>query len=202
MPPKSTRSQAQPGCVPSTSHPDLSQQAVQPTPHTSQLAGASIPAPAAVPSLCSAPREQGSTMSQGKVRFNQIPDRVVQDKRVPDTPNEDDIERITVSDSSSDPEDVDVNVPDDASLPESHGISAAGGEPSRHVQLLAHRPSWAGGAPHVPVNLEDRLREAQELVDQELNDLERLRANLNRYNDILLNHMLILRNVRNNYLRW
>jgi hypothetical protein len=28
------------------------------------------------------------TMSQGKVRFNQIPDRVVQDKRVPDTPNE------------------------------------------------------------------------------------------------------------------
>jgi hypothetical protein len=70
------------------------------------------------------------------------------------------------------------------------------------VQLLAHRPSWAGGAPRVPVNLEDRLREAQELVDQELNDLERLRADLNRYNDILLNHMLILRNVRNNYLRW
>jgi hypothetical protein len=70
------------------------------------------------------------------------------------------------------------------------------------VQLLAHRPSWAGGTPRVPVNLEDRLREAQELVDQELNDLERLRADLNRYNDILLNHMLILRNVRNNYLRW
>ncbi|KAN0128964.1 hypothetical protein V8E53_013226 [Lactarius tabidus] len=140
-------------------------------------------------------------MSQGKVRFNQIPDRVVQDKRVPDTPNEDDIERITVSDSSSDPEDVDVNVPDGAPV----SLSRTAFLPlvcSRHVQLLAHRPSWAGGTPCVPVNLEDRLREAQELVDQELNDLERLRADLNQYNDILLNHMLILRNVRNNYLRW
>ncbi|KAN0131118.1 hypothetical protein V8E53_011010 [Lactarius tabidus] len=132
-------------------------------------------------------------MSQGKVRFNQIPDHVVQDKRVPDTPNEDDIERITVSDSLSDPEDVDVNVPDDASLPESHSISAAGGECSRHVQLLAHRPSWAGGTPRVPVNLEDRLCEAQELVDQELNDLERLRVDLNWYNDILFNHCLFFK---------
>jgi hypothetical protein len=50
------------------------------------------------------------------------------------------------------------------------------------------------------MSLEDRLRDAQELVEQGLEDIAILRADLNHFNDVLLQHILVLRNVRNNYL--
>jgi hypothetical protein len=54
----------------------------------------------------------------------------------------------------------------------------------------------------VPLRLEDRLREAQELIDHELEQVDVLRAGINQFNDLLLQHALVLRNIRNNFLRW
>jgi hypothetical protein len=54
----------------------------------------------------------------------------------------------------------------------------------------------------IPMSLEDRLRDAQELVEQGLEDIAILRADLNHFNDVLLQHILVLCNVRNNYLCW
>jgi len=78
---------------------------------------------------------------------------------------------------------------------------------SRTAELLARRLSRSpvinqADANRVPLSLEERLRVAQELIDQELDELETLRAELNRFNDILLQHSLVLRSVRNNFLTW
>jgi hypothetical protein len=54
----------------------------------------------------------------------------------------------------------------------------------------------------VPVGLEDRLRKAQELMDQELEQIDILRTGINQFNDLLLQHGLVLRNIRDNFLRW
>jgi hypothetical protein len=78
---------------------------------------------------------------------------------------------------------------------------------SRTAELLARRLSRSpvinqADANRVPLSLEERLCVAQELIDQELDELETLRAELNRFNDILLQHSLVLRSVRNNFLTW
>jgi hypothetical protein len=120
-----------------------------------------------------------------------------------------------------DSEDADVSIPDVVSLPGS-SASATGGEVcdefipssirllrrlqrSRTTQLLEQRlpPTPAlnqSDARCIPMSLEDRLRDAQELVEQGLEDIAILRADLNHFNDVLLQHILVLRNVRNNYL--
>ncbi|KAN0139735.1 hypothetical protein V8E53_002397 [Lactarius tabidus] len=154
--------------------------------------------------------EQGSlqTMAQDEVCLNHIPDHLVQDTHVPDTPSElqDNVESITASDSSSDSEDADVSIPDVISLPGS-SASATGGEHSRTMQLLEQHlpptPALNQSDAHcIPMSLEDRLCNAQELVEQGLEDIVILRAYLNHFNDILLQHILVLCNVRNNYLHW
>jgi hypothetical protein len=78
---------------------------------------------------------------------------------------------------------------------------------SRTAELLARRLSHAPSATQlnagqVPLRLEDRLREAQERIDQELCDLAVLRREINIFSDLLLEHILVLRNIRNNYLCW
>ncbi|KAN0141482.1 hypothetical protein V8E53_000727 [Lactarius tabidus] len=117
---------------------------------------------------------------------------------------QDNVESITASDSSSDSEDADVSIPDVVSLPGS-SASATGGERSRTTQLLEQRlpPTPAlnqSDARCIPMSLEDRLRDAQELVEQGLEDIAILRADLNHFNDVLLQHILVLHNMRNNYL--
>jgi hypothetical protein len=77
---------------------------------------------------------------------------------------------------------------------------------SHTAELLARRLSRAPSANQVnagrvPLSLEERLREANDLIDQELEELESLRADLNRISDILLQHSIVLRSVRNNFLR-
>ncbi|KAN0131147.1 hypothetical protein V8E53_011039 [Lactarius tabidus] len=165
------------------------------------------PKPSKYPLRCILPgMEQGSTMARDGVCLNHIPDRLVQDMHVPDTPSEpqDNVESITASDSSSDSEDADVRIPDVVSLPGS-SASATGGERSRTTQLLEQRlpPTPAlnqSDARCIPMSLEDRLCNAQELVEQGLEDIAILRADLNHFNDVLLQHILVLCNVRNNYL--
>jgi hypothetical protein len=78
---------------------------------------------------------------------------------------------------------------------------------SRTAELLAQRLSREPSATQldagrVPLSLEDRLREAQDLIDQELDDLAVVRSDLNHFNDLILQHVLVLRNIRNNFLRW
>ena len=78
---------------------------------------------------------------------------------------------------------------------------------SRTAELLAQRLSCEPSATQldagqVPLSLEDRLREAQDLIDQELDDLAVVRSDLNHFNDLILQHVLVLRNMRNNFLRW
>jgi hypothetical protein len=75
------------------------------------------------------------------------------------------------------------------------------------VELLARRLSRAPSvtqldAVEVPLRLEDRLRAAQELLDHELEQVDILRTGVNQFNDLLLQHVLVLRNIRNNFLRW
>jgi hypothetical protein len=122
-----------------------------------------------------------------------------------------------------DSEDADVSIPDVISLPGS-SASATGGEVcdefilssicllrclqhSRTMQLLEQHlpptPALNQSDAHcIPMSLEDRLCNAQELVEQGLEDIVILRAYLNHFNDILLQHILVLCNVRNNYLHW
>ncbi|KAN0131112.1 hypothetical protein V8E53_011004 [Lactarius tabidus] len=169
------------------------------------------PKPSKYPLRCILPgMEQGSlqTMARDGVCLNHIPDCLVQDMHVPDTPSEpqDNVESITASDSSSDSDVADVSIPDIVSLPGS-SASATGGECSRTMQLLEqHLPATPAlnqsNACCIPMSLEDRLRDAQDLVEQGLEDIVILRADLNHFNDVLLQHILVLCNMRNNYLCW
>jgi hypothetical protein len=72
----------------------------------------------------------------------------------------------------------------------------------RTVELRARRVSRAASMNDVPLRLEDRLRAAQDLLDQELDEMAILRSNVNRFNDNMLQHILVLRNVKNNFVRW
>ena len=51
-----------------------------------------------------------------------------------------------------------------------------------------------------PLVQEDRFREGQEMLHRELEVVRRLRAEINKMSDTLLEHILILRNIRENYL--
>ena len=51
-----------------------------------------------------------------------------------------------------------------------------------------------------PPAQEDRFREGQEMLHRELEVVRRLRAEINKMSDTLLEHILILRNIRENYL--
>ena len=53
-----------------------------------------------------------------------------------------------------------------------------------------------------PLRLEGRLRMAQELLDQELDDVAALRSDISRFSDGLLEHILVLHNIRDNFLQW
>ena len=57
-------------------------------------------------------------------------------------------------------------------------------------------------AREVPLRLQDRLQAARTLIDEELNDLVELRMDINRMSDALLSHILVLRNIRDNFLYW
>jgi hypothetical protein len=72
------------------------------------------------------------------------------------------------------------------------------------ARRLSHTPpiDQVGESGRVPMTLEERLRTAQELIDQELEELADLRTEMNKFNDQLLQHVLILRNVRRNLLHW
>ena len=75
---------------------------------------------------------------------------------------------------------------------------------SRTAELLARRlsrsPRLHIEAVQRPLSLEDRLDEARTLIDRELDDLTSLRADLTHFNDVLVQHTLVLRSLRNNYL--
>jgi hypothetical protein len=77
---------------------------------------------------------------------------------------------------------------------------------SHTAELLAHRLSRTRSvdqvnAEHVPLSLEERLRAANDLIDNELEELEWFRAEVNRIGEILLEHSIILCSVRDNFLR-
>ena len=75
---------------------------------------------------------------------------------------------------------------------------------SRTAELLARRlarsPRLHIEASQHPLSLEDRLNEARTLIDRELDDLTSLREDLACFNDVLLQHTLVLRSLRSNYL--
>ena len=54
----------------------------------------------------------------------------------------------------------------------------------------------------MPLRLDDRLRVARDLIDVELEDLAQLRQEISQMSDALLAHILVLRNIRDNFLRW
>ncbi|KAN0140681.1 hypothetical protein V8E53_001508 [Lactarius tabidus] len=159
------------------------------------------PKPSKYPLQCILPGMEQGSMEFASIIFLTVWYRICMSQTLQ---LQDNVESITASDSSSDSEDADVSIPDVVSLPGS-SASATGGERSRTTQLLEQRlpPTPAlnqSDARCIPMSLEDRLRDAQELVEQGLEDIAILRADLNHFNDVLLQHILVLRNVRNNYL--
>ena len=53
----------------------------------------------------------------------------------------------------------------------------------------------------VPLRLQDSLHAMRTLID-ELNNLVDLRMDINRMSDALLSHILVLQNIRDNFLYW
>ena len=75
------------------------------------------------------------------------------------------------------------------------------------AELLTHevylRPAVTQlTAREVLPRLQDRLEAARTLIDKELNDLVELRTDINRMSDALLLHILVLQNIRDNFLYW
>ena len=71
------------------------------------------------------------------------------------------------------------------------------------LRHLSHKPSahqLTGN--QVPLRLDDRLQAARDLIETELEDMAKLRREMNQMSDALLAHILVLRNVRDNFLRW
>ncbi|KAN0141480.1 hypothetical protein V8E53_000725 [Lactarius tabidus] len=129
------------------------------------------------------------------------------------TPTRDESERITVSDppSPSPSRDSDIVMelsaqPSVISLPESsdtgeHDLRA------RNAALLARRLSRTPpinqiNARRVPIGLEERLNAAREIIDIQLDELADFRKELSRLNDQALQHIIVLANVKDNYLKW
>jgi hypothetical protein len=54
----------------------------------------------------------------------------------------------------------------------------------------------------VPIGLEERLNAAREIIDIQLDELADFRKELSRLNDQALQHIIVLANVKDNYLKW
>jgi hypothetical protein len=72
--------------------------------------------------------------------------------------------------------------------------------------LLAHRLSCTPpiskiNASHVPKVLEERLKAALCILDIQLEELADFRKELNRLNDQALQHMIVIENLKDNYLK-
>jgi hypothetical protein len=57
-------------------------------------------------------------------------------------------------------------------------------------------------ASRIPEVLEERLKAAQRILDIQLEELADFRKELNRLNDQVLQHMIVIENVKDNYLKW
>jgi hypothetical protein len=57
-------------------------------------------------------------------------------------------------------------------------------------------------ARRVPIGLEERLNAAREIIDIQLDELADFRKELSRLNDQALQHIIVLANVKDNYLKW
>jgi hypothetical protein len=57
-------------------------------------------------------------------------------------------------------------------------------------------------ASRVPKVLEERLKAARRILDIQLEELADFRKELNRLNDQALQHMIVIENVKDNYLKW
>ncbi|KAN0134086.1 hypothetical protein V8E53_008091 [Lactarius tabidus] len=116
--------------------------------------------------------------------------------------SQDDIDRITASDSSLPDSDIqEISTPEDVlTFPES-SIAASYAQRSRTVEVLSRHLSRAPpvnqiNAHPVPLTLEERLHEAEVVIDQALGNLETFRSDLSDCNDILLRHTLVLSSVK------
>ncbi|KAN0141485.1 hypothetical protein V8E53_000730 [Lactarius tabidus] len=115
---------------------------------------------------------------------------------------QDDIDRITVSDSSPpDSDDQEISPPEDVFAFLESGIAAAYSQRSQTVAALAGHLSRAPLVSHIDsrrpalLTLEERLHEAQDVIHQALEDLETFRSDLADCNDILFRHVLVLRSI-------
>jgi hypothetical protein len=57
-------------------------------------------------------------------------------------------------------------------------------------------------ASRIPEVLEERLKAARHILDIQLEELADFRKELNRLNDQALQHMIVIENVKDNYLKW
>jgi hypothetical protein len=78
---------------------------------------------------------------------------------------------------------------------------------AQNAQLLACRLSQTPTvnqiyARCVPHSLEERLTAAREIIDIKLDHLADFRRELNCMNDVALQHILVLQNLRDNFLTW
>ncbi|KAN0140678.1 hypothetical protein V8E53_001505 [Lactarius tabidus] len=115
---------------------------------------------------------------------------------------QDDIDRITVSDSSPpDSDDQEISPPEDVFAFLESGIAAAYSQRSQTVAALAGHLSRAPLVSHIDsrrpalLTLEERLHKAQDVIHQALEDLETFRSDLADCNDILFRHVLVLRSI-------
>ncbi|KAN0131096.1 hypothetical protein V8E53_011097 [Lactarius tabidus] len=115
---------------------------------------------------------------------------------------QDDIDRITVSDSSPpDSDDQEISPPEDVFAFLESGIAAAYSQRSQTVAALAGHLSRAPLVSHIDswrpalLTLEERLHEAQDVIHQALEDLETFRSDLADCNDILFRHVLVLHSI-------
>jgi hypothetical protein len=69
-------------------------------------------------------------------------------------------------------------------------------------QLSCTPPINQINAWHVPVGLEELLIAAQEIIDIQLDALADFRKELSHLNNEALQHVIVLENIKNNYLKW
>jgi hypothetical protein len=55
---------------------------------------------------------------------------------------------------------------------------------------------------HVPIGLDEWLNAVQEIIDIQLDELADFRRELSCLNDQALQHIIVLANVKDNYLKW
>ncbi|KAN0138617.1 hypothetical protein V8E53_003605 [Lactarius tabidus] len=168
-----------------------------------------------VPSLVTLPQLPPSHHGEGNPAFGltaAVPSTISLPALQP-TPTRDESERITVSDlpSPSPSRDSDIVMelsvqPSVISLPES-GDTGEHDLRARNAALLARRLSRTPpinqiNARHIPIGLEERLNAAREIIDIQLDELADFRKELSRLNDQALQHIIVLANVKDNYLKW